>query len=70
MVPKITDTACDWTRPIYYNSATAKILNATPDGKAVLDGIIGNNEMGAKKCGWKPPVKTALPASSPQPASQ
>ncbi len=70
MVPKITDTGCDWTRPIYYNSATAKILNATADGKTVLDGIIANNEMGAKKCGWKPPAKPATPASAPKAASQ
>ncbi|MCA8326260.1 hypothetical protein [Burkholderia cepacia] len=43
----MTDTACDWTRPIYV-SKTDVLSDET--ARAVL----AHNQAGAKVCGWKP----------------
>lgn len=44
---RVTDTACDWTRPIYV-SKTDVLSDET--ARAVL----AHNQAGAKVCGWKP----------------
>lgn len=51
---KLVDTACNWTRPISFTLEQAKQVP-----KDVMTQIIEHNEMGAKKCGWKPPGKAA-----------
>jgi len=46
-VPKVTDTACDWTKPIYVDKA-----DVLTDATAAT--ILAHNRAGAKVCGWKP----------------
>ncbi|ABD46774.1 Rz-like spanin [Burkholderia phage BcepNazgul] len=57
---KFIDTGCNWTKPFTYTLDQAKAI-PTP----VLKQMVEHNEMGAKKCGWKPPGKAtpAKPAS-------
>lgn len=45
--PKVIDTACNWTRPIYLDKSDV-LSDAT--ARAVL----AHNQAGAKECGWKP----------------
>ncbi|WP_050883456.1 hypothetical protein [Burkholderia pseudomallei] len=44
---RVTDTACDWTRPIYV-SKTDVLSDDTARA------ILAHNTAGAKVCGWKP----------------
>lgn len=44
---KITDTACDWTKPIYVDKADV----LTDD---TAKAILAHNRSGARICGWKP----------------
>lgn len=46
----VKDTGCDWTKPLYVDKA-----DVLSDGTA--KGILAHNEMGQKKCGWKPKGK-------------
>ncbi|QWE95669.1 hypothetical protein [Cupriavidus sp. EM10] len=49
-MPKVTDTACDWTKPIYVDKADV-LTNETAQA------ILSHNRAGAKVCGWKPKAK-------------
>ena len=44
---KVTDTACDWTKPIYVDKADV----LTDD---TAKAILAHNRAGARICGWKP----------------
>jgi hypothetical protein len=44
---RVIDTGCDWTKPIYVDSA-----DVLSDGTAKQ--ILAHNLAGAKNCGWKP----------------
>ena len=43
---KVVDTACNWTRPIYISKK-----DILTDGTARQ--IVGHNEAGESRCGWK-----------------
>lgn len=45
----VHDTACEWDKPIYYNSSKDVISDPT----ALR--IAKHNEAGQKHCGWIPP---------------
>ncbi|CFT46163.1 Uncharacterised protein [Burkholderia pseudomallei] len=47
---RVTDTACEWTRPIYV-SRTDVLSDDTARQ------ILAHNMAGAKNCGWKPSGK-------------
>lgn len=47
---RVTDTACEWTRPIYV-SKTDVLSDDTARA------ILAHNMAGAKVCGWKPSGK-------------
>ncbi len=49
-VPKVTDTACEWTRPIFVDKGDV----LTDD---TAKAILSHNRAGAKVCGWKPRAK-------------
>lgn len=49
-VPKVTDTACDWTKPIYVDASDV-LTDETARN------ILAHNRAGAKNCGWKPKAK-------------
>ena len=49
-VPKVVDTACDWTKPIYVDASDV-LTDETARN------ILAHNRAGAKNCGWKPKSK-------------
>lgn len=61
-VVKYIDTTCDTFRAVIPIS-TDKLSRATADA------IAGNNEAGAKKCGWKPPADSVLNAKKKKAAA-